>query len=195
MDAARLRGIVEFIQAAEKLKDTLRSGLTSKGRPESVAEHSWRLCLMVILFGRELTGYDLCRLLKLCVVHDLGEAISGDVPANRQGDDPHRAERERSDLLALCAPLPEDLRADMIALWDEYSAGETPEAILAKGFDKLETLLQHVAGPSAAQIDYAFNLTYGLEQTGKHPLLTQLRALVDEETRAQLSKSKNSRSD
>jgi putative hydrolase of HD superfamily len=186
IDASRLRGIIDFIQAAEKLKDTLRSGATSQGRAESVAEHSWRLCLMAMLFGRELTDCDPLRLLKLCIVHDLGEAISGDVPAIHQAADDNRAERERSDLIALCAPLADDLRQDIIGLWDEYNAGATPEAVVAKGFDKLETMLQHVIGRNADTFDYAFNLDYGLAQTGQHPLLRQIRGLVDAATRARI---------
>ncbi|WP_127599466.1 HD domain-containing protein [Nitratireductor alexandrii] len=182
-DTERLAGIIAFVQAAERLKDTLRSGVTSKGRAESTAEHSWRLCLLALLFERELAGRDLLRLLKLCIVHDLGEAISGDVPAIHQAGDDGRAERERADLETLCAPLPDDLRAEMLALWDEYNAALTPEAVLAKGFDKLETMLQHVIGRNAPDFDYAFNLDYGVAQTSRDPLLSRLRALVDAETR------------
>ena len=186
IDATRLRGIIDFIQAAEKLKDTLRSGATSEGRAESVAEHSWRLCLLAMMFGKELAGCDQYRLLKLCLVHDLGEAISGDVPAIHQVADDNRAERERADLIALCSPLPEDLRQEIIGLWDEYSAAATPEAVLAKGFDKLETMLQHVVGRNAPTFDYGFNLDYGVAQTARHPLLRQIRVLVDAATKARM---------
>ncbi|QRM53318.1 HD domain-containing protein [Sinorhizobium sp. BG8] len=179
----RLKGILDFIQAAEGLKDTLRSGTTSRGRRESTAEHTWRLCLMVMMFGRELSGCDQHRLLKLCIVHDLGEAISGDVPAIHQGLDDGRAARERADLSALCAPLPADLSAEILDLWDEYSAAASPEAIFAKGFDKLETMLQHTIGDNPAGFDYDFNLTYGLQHTDRHPLLREIRSLVDEATR------------
>lgn len=186
IEPSRLRGIVDFVQAAERLKDALRSGATASGRAESVAEHSWRLCLMVMMFGKELSGYDQHRLLKLCVIHDIGEAISGDVPAIHQyaGDD--KAERERADLIALCAYLPEDIQQEIVELWDEYNSAATPEAVLVKGFDKLETMLQHAVGRNAADFDYAFNLSYGLAQTSRHPLLRQLRRLVDDATRARL---------
>jgi putative hydrolase of HD superfamily len=50
IDPDRLDGILAFLQAAEQLKDTIRSGTTRKDRPESTAEHSWRLALMVLLF-------------------------------------------------------------------------------------------------------------------------------------------------
>lgn len=181
-----LAGIVAFLQAAERLKDTLRSGHTAGGRPESTAEHSWRLCLMVLVLERQLPGVDLLRLLKLCIVHDLGEAISGDVPATRQTADDGKAARERADLAALAAPLPEPETAAILALWDEYDAAATPEAVLAKGLDKIETVLQHAIGANPADFDYGFNLTYGADRTRAHPLLAALRALADAATRARM---------
>lgn len=184
IDPVRLPGILEFIQAAEALKDTLRSGFTAGGKHESTAEHSWRLCLVVMLFEKELAGCDLLRLLKLCIIHDLGEAISGDVPAIHQSGDPDRAARERRDLVTLCAPLPSEVKDELIALWDEYSAGETREAVYAKGFDKIETMLQHIAGDNPPGFDYGFNLSYGLNWTNRDPLLAQIREAVDEQTRA-----------
>jgi putative hydrolase of HD superfamily len=187
IDPSRLAAILAFVQAAEQLKDTLRSGITANGRAESTAEHSWRLCLMAMLFDRELAGYDRLKLLRLCIVHDLGEAISGDVPATcqRPGDD--RAARERADLATLCAPLPGDLAEEILDLWDEYSAAATPEAQMVKGFDKLETMLQHLIGQNAPDFDYRFNLSYGAQHTAKHPLLAQMRGLVDAATRERIA--------
>ncbi len=193
MDAERLDRIITFLQASEALKDTLRSGRTAQGRSESTAEHSWRLCLMAMLFAVEVEGVDLLQLMKLCVVHDLGEAISGDVPAIHQDPTDDRQARERADLVTLCTPLPADLRAEMIALWDEYAAARTPEAVLAKGFDKLETMLQHIAGRNAADFDYAFNLGYGVTQTDRHPLLREIRKRVDDATRAAMAAQKRRR--
>ena len=161
--------------------------MTGSGKPESTAEHSWRLCLLVTMFERELEGIDTHRLLKLCVIHDLGEAISGDVPAIHQTVEDDKSGRERRDLIELCAPLPGDLQAEMLALWDEYDAAATGEAILAKGFDKIETMLQHAAGRNAPDFDYGFNLDYGTAQTGRHPLLRELRLIVDEATRARMT--------
>lgn len=187
IDPKRLEGIIAFLQAAEKLKDTLRSGITAQGRTESTAEHSWRMCLMAMLFDRELGEYDRLKLLKLCIVHDLGEAISGDVPATQQVAGDGRARQERADLVSLCAPLPRDLGEEIVALWDEYSAAASPEAVLAKGFDKLETMLQHLIGKNAPDFDYRFNLDYGAKHTARHPLLNALRGLVDRETRERVA--------
>lgn len=187
MDAKRLHGILTFLQAAEQLKDTLRSGFTSSGAPESTAEHTWRLCLMVMLFEKELPDIDFTRLLKLCIIHDLGEAISGDVPAIYQTADDNKDERERRDMKTLCAPLEADLRDELMALWEEYTAATTPEAVLAKGFDKLETIMQHVVGKNPPDFDYEFNIGYGAAQTARHPLLQQIRELVDAATRSCMS--------
>lgn len=188
IDPKRLSGIIQFIQNAERLKSTLRSGHTSQGRPESTAEHSWRLCLLVTLFDRELGDCDRLKLIKMCIVHDLGEAISGDVPAIHQSADDGRAEREKTDLMTLCAPLPEDLRAEIMELWADYSEGKSTEAIFAKGFDKLETMMQHNIGLNPPDFNYAFNLDYGVKQTARHPLLRQFREIVDAETRRNAEK-------
>jgi len=188
IDPKRLSGIIQFIQNAERLKSTLRSGHTSQGRPESTAEHSWRLCLLATLFDRELGDCDRLKLIKMCIVHDLGEAISGDVPAIHQSADDGRAEREKTDLMTLCAPLPEDLRAEIMELWADYSEGKSTEAIFAKGFDKLETMMQHNIGLNPPDFDYAFNLDYGVKQTARHPLLRQFREIVDAETRRNAEK-------
>jgi putative hydrolases of HD superfamily len=188
IDPERLSGIIQFIQNAERLKSTLRSGHTSQGRPESTAEHSWRLCLLATLFDRELGDCDRLKLIKMCIVHDLGEAISGDVPAIHQSADDGRAEREKTDLMTLCAPLPEDLRAEIMELWADYSEGKSTEAIFAKGFDKLETMMQHNIGLNPPDFDYAFNLDYGVKQTARHPLLRQFREIVDAETRRNAEK-------
>lgn len=179
---ARLPALLSFLQEAERLKDTHRSALTREGRAESAAEHSWRLCLMVCLFEKELPDIDMLKLLKLCLVHDLGEAISGDIPAPLQTAGVERQVRERRDMVHLCAPLPADVQTTVLDLWDEYAAAQTPEAILAKGFDKIETMLQHLIGRNPPDFDYAFNLTYGKAATDQHPLLRQLRTLVDAET-------------
>lgn len=182
----RIEAILAFIQAVEPLKDTLRTGVTARGRRESTAEHSWRLCLLAMLFSKDLPRVDVLQLLKLCLIHDLGEVISGDVPAPLQGADPGRAERERGDFLALCALLPDDLRQELLALFDEYAAGVTAEAKAAKGFDKLETMLQHLVGRNAPDFDYRFNLTYGRTYTDHHPLLAAIRKLVDNQTAERL---------
>jgi len=182
MHPAELEQILHFLRSTEQLKNTLRNSWTSEGHQESVAEHSWRLCLMAMLFADQYPDVDFARLVKICIVHDLGEAIGGDIPAVHQTGGAGKAEQERRDLLQLMEPLPATLRDEIASLWDEYEEALTPEARLAKALDKLETILQHNQGRNPGDFDYRFNLGYGKRYTGDDPLIASLRALVDRDT-------------
>jgi len=192
MRAEEIEGVLTFLRAAERLKTVMRSGWTSDGQQESVAEHTWRLCLMAMLLYGHTPDIDLARLLKMCLIHDLGEAIGGDVPAPAQKAGASKADQERSDLAQLIAPLPPALRQEIVDLWDEYEAAGSPEAKIAKGLDKLETILQHNQGKNPANFDYAFNLEYGLRYTAADPIMSALRQRLDEET-ARLQKKSGRR--
>src|SRR5918997_1004845 len=106
MNESELAGLIDFLRAAESLKTVTRSAYTSAGRAESVAEHTWRLSLMALLLAREFPDVDFARLVKICLVHDLGEAIGGDVSAPEQarrkaaGQATGKGDDERRDLLA-----------------------------------------------------------------------------------------------
>jgi putative hydrolase of HD superfamily len=177
-----LDGIIAFLRSAERLKGTFRSAWTSSGERESVAAHTWRLCLMALLLADHFPEVDFARLIRILIVHDLGEALHGDIPATRQDPSTGKAEQERRDLLELLAPLSEELRRDVTRLWDEYNGAATPEARLAKGLDKLETIMQHNEGRNPGDFDYMFNLEYGRRFTTADPRLAALRAVLDAET-------------
>jgi putative hydrolase of HD superfamily len=183
MSPTDLQGCLRFLQEAERLKSVLRSAHTSTGKQESTAEHSWRLCLMAMVFADEFAGLDLGRILKLCVLHDLGEALHGDVPAVAQ-QQPGKSDVERADLQTLMQTLPQPLFESFLGLWDEYENASSAEARIVKGLDKLETILQHNQGQNPADFDYGFNLGYGQKHMAAHPLLGQIRALLDAGTRA-----------
>lgn len=182
MNNAELVGLIDFLRGAEQLKNTIRHCYTSSGRSESVAEHTWRLCLMALVFEDQFPEVSFARLVKMCLIHDLGEAIGGDIPAPLQAGFPDKAAEERRDLLTLLAPLPERLQQEITGLWDEYEAAETPEARLAKGLDKLETILQHIQGKNPDDFDYRYNLHYGRDYTTEHPLIAAVRDILDQET-------------
>lgn len=164
----------------------MRSAHTATGERESVAEHTWRLCLMAMLVAPAFPAVDVSRLLRICIVHDLGEALHGDIPAPEQArrarEGVTKAGDERADLIALIAPLPSGQRQEILGLWDEYEAATTPEAKLAKALDKLETILQHTQGKNPPDFDYRFNLAYARAATTGDPLIEELRALLDAET-------------
>ena len=183
MNESEIDNILAFLRDAEQLKDTLRLAYTSKGRHESTAEHTWRLCLMVLLFEKEYPDIDVLKLLKMCIIHDLGEAVNGDIAAVDQVEGVDKGEEEREDLEKLIAPLSENIRGEILSLWDEYESASTKEASLAKAFDKLETILQHTQGKNPADFDYAYNLRYGKQFTDFDELTSLLRRKLDCETR------------
>jgi putative hydrolase of HD superfamily len=181
-NTAELAGIVDFLRAAEQLKNTTRTSWTSTGSQETVAAHTWRLCLMSLVFARSFPDIDVAKLLKICIIHDLGEAVGGDISAVLQEGRPSKAEQERADLLQLLTPLPSDVQREITALWDEYEAATSREAKLAKAFDKLETIMQHNQGLNPPDFDYRFNLGYARQHTAGDPLIETVRALLDRET-------------
>ena len=190
MNSTELAGVLDFLRAAERLKSTTRTGYTSSGQQESVAEHTWRLCLMALVLRSEFPDVDFAKLVKICIIHDLGEAVHGDVSAPEQarraaaGALAGKAAEERRDLVELLTPLPAAVRDEITALWDEYEAAQSLEAKLAKGLDKLETIMQHNQGLNPADFDYRFNLGYGRQHTADIPIIAELRAILDEETEA-----------
>ena len=192
MSSADITARLEFLRGAERLKDTLRSAYTTSGRTESAAEHTWRLTLLAMTFADQLGDIDQLKLLKICVLHDLGEAIGGDIPAPLQSASAGKADAERADFLTVIAPLPGHLKSEFISLWDEYENGATAEARAAKALDKLETILQHNQGSNPADFDYEFNLDYGKTATNKVPIAAAIRRLLDVETEARAQQSAHS---
>jgi putative hydrolases of HD superfamily len=183
IQSSELTSILDFLRASEALKTQKRSGFTSAGEAESVAEHTWRVCLMALVLHPSFPEVNFARLIKICIIHDLGEAISGDVPApEQQMRSGSKAAGERRDLLQLIAPLPAALQEEIAGLWDEYEEARSPEAKLAKALDKLETILQHTQGKNPPSFDYRFNLTYARQFTADPPLIAALRTLLDEAT-------------
>ena len=183
-------GIVQFLREAQRLKNVYRTAWTSGGQPESTAAHTWRLCLSALVFARHFPEVNVERLLKICIIHDLGEAIGGDIPAIYQQVNTPKAGQERKDLLTLLEPLPATTQQEIVELWDEYEAATTPEAKVAKALDKLETLMQHNQGANPPDFDYEFNIGYARKFTDAVPLVAEIRQLIDEETRQNAQRGK-----
>lgn len=183
MKEHELEGTLSFLRGAEQLKNTLRTSRTSNGRHESTAEHTWRLCLMILVFEKEYPDLDVFKLIKMCIIHDLGEAVSGDISAVDQAEGVDKSAAERKDLGLLIFSLPGSVRKEILELWDEYESASSKEAMLAKAFDKIETLLQHTQGKNPREFDYGFNLKYGKKYTDLDDLTSKLRAIIDQDTK------------
>ena len=140
--------LLEILHTAERLKDVTRHSYTSGGRHESVAEHSWRITLMAFLLRDEFPELDMDKVLRMCLIHDLGECFTGDIPAfDKTADD---SAREEELLGAWVAQLPQPVRGEMAELYAEMEALGTQEARVYKCLDKLEAVIQHNESPACA---------------------------------------------
>ena len=176
------REYLDILHVAERLKDTPRHCTTTNRRTESVAEHSWRISLMAFLLRHEFPELDIDRVVDMCLIHDLGECFTGDIPTFIKTDDDR--EVEDSLLNRWVQSLPEELSKDISALYKEMDAQETKEAKLYKSLDKLEALIQHNESPldTWAENEYELNKTYAFDTVAFSDWLTELRKAVLDDT-------------
>lgn len=174
--------LLSALHLAEKLKDVRRHCTTSQGRLESVAEHSWRIALMAFFLRDEFPEADMDKVIRMCLIHDLGECFTGDIPVFRKT----AADEAREDALLdeWVASLPAPYAGDMRALYAEMNALQTTEAKIYKALDKLEAVIQHNESPISTwePHEYDLNLTYAWDQVVFSDYLTALRKAVKKET-------------
>lgn len=174
--------LLDILHLAERLKDTTRHCVTSHGRPESVAEHCWRLALTAFFLRDEFPELDMGKVMEMCLIHDLGEAFTGDIPVF----DKTEADRTREEALLgqWVASLPDNIRKRMQSLYEEMNALETEEAKLYKALDGLEALIQHNEAPlsSWAQNEYSLQMTYADDRVAFSPYLTALREQIRQDS-------------
>ena len=178
-----IRRLLDFLKTAEQLKCNTRHSYTSSGRLESVAEHSWRLALMAMLVGDEFPEMDMDKVIKMCLIHDLGEAVTGDIPAFVKTEKDETVESKA--VSGLFDTLPETQKKEMTELFSEMDALETREAKLYKSLDKLEALIQHNEADLATwlPLEYDLQMTYGTKECSFDPYISGLREVVREDSR------------
>lgn len=172
MDARRL---LDALSVAERLKDATRHCYTRNGRHESVAEHSWMMTLMAFFIKDEFPEADMDKVIKMCIIHDLGEAFTGDIPTFDKTSENEKTEEEL--LQAWVDTLPENYKAEMTALYDEMARRETIEAKIYKAIDGLEALIQHNISDLSTWIprEYELNKTYADDKVAFSEYLKELR--------------------
>ena len=141
-----VQSVFLFYQKAVKLKSTTRhSWLPDSDRQESVAEHSWMLTLLAVtLFDMVSVKVNQLHVLKMLIIHDLAETVIGDIPAHEisaRQNGKYKAEQAAMKLVV--SDLPQTLQFEILDLWEEFEARQTPEAELAASIDKIEALMQH----------------------------------------------------
>ena len=176
------REYLEILHVAERLKDTTRHCTTTNRRTESVAEHSWRISLMAFLLRHEFPDVDINKVVDMCLIHDLGECFTGDIPTFIKTD----SDREVEDSLLnqWVKSMPEEIAKDFADLYKEMDAQETKEAKIYKSLDKLEALIQHNESPldTWSENEFELNKTYAFETVVFSSWLTELREAILEDT-------------
>ncbi len=174
--------LLQILDVTEKLKCSPRHSWTSTGRRESVAEHSWQLALMAMLLTDTFPELDMNRVIRMCLIHDLGEAFTGDIPAFEKTSAHEQTEEEQ--LRQWVETLPDGCRTEFRELLAEMKARQTPEARLYKALDKMEAVIQHDQADLSTWVplEYDLQYTYGAEQVAFSPWLRELKQAVDRRT-------------
>ena len=184
------RSLLDLMHTAEKLKDATRHCYTSQGRRESVAEHSWRMALMAYCMWDEFPGADMEKVIRMCLIHDLGEAFTGDIPTFEKKAADEKTEEKL--LMDWVDSLPENISSSMRTLFLEMAERKTPEAKIYKAIDGLEALIQHNESDIKTWIpkELELNKTYADDKVAFSPYLTCLRQAIREDTLQKISESK-----
>ena len=122
------------------------------------------------------------KVIKMCLIHDMGEAFTGDIPAFEKTV--KDSEKEADVLGEWVKTLPEPFDKEMAELYQEMEAQQTLESRIYKALDKLEALIQHNESDLSTWIprEYELNLTYAQDKTAFSPYLAALRQDIREET-------------
>ena len=172
--------LLEILSTASRLKDNTRHSWTPKGRRESVAEHSWRLSLFAYFIKDEFPDVDIDKVIKMCILHDMGEAFTGDIPSfNKTEKD---ESKELSALFGWVKSLPEKFCNELMDLYKKMLEQKTSEALLYKALDKLEAAVAHNEADLGTwiELEYKLNPVYGYEECQYNPYLKELQEKIRE---------------
>lgn len=181
--------LLEILAVAKNLKCNTRHCQTSSGRQESVADHSWRLALMAMLVRDEFPDLDIDKVIRMCLIHDLGEAFTGDIPTfEKSAED---AEKEDAILMNWIASFPKPYNIELSELLSEMEALQTDESRLYKALDNLEAVIAHNESDISTwlPLEYELQFTYGRDKVTFSPYLQELKADIDQITAAKITKS------
>ena len=176
------RKLLEALDTAEKLKDATRHCYTKNGRHESVAEHSWMMTLIAFFIKDEFPDANMDKVIKMCIIHDLGEAFTGDIPTFEKTKENEITEEKL--LAEWVNTLPDNIKDEMTALYKEMNERITAEAKIFKAIDSLEALIQHNISDLSTWIpkEYELNKTYADDKVAFSDYLKCLREEIRRDT-------------
>lgn len=185
--------LLNFFHLCERLKIERRNGKTSDGENDRVAAHSWRIGIMVVFLSPFFKKkFSLLKAIKIALIHDLPEIITGDIAYfKHMFDDETKTKKEQGEKLAirsLVSDLPIECKDELMQLWNEYASQNTYEARIIKAIDKLEAQIQHNEADISVwnEHDREHYLTFLDEFCDFDDLLKNLRILVQKESTKKL---------
>ena len=160
METTNLSKQLEFIKEVDKLKYILRrTKLFNSDRNENDAEHSWHLSLMALVLVEHANfPVDLLKVIKMLLIHDIVEIDAGDTFIYDTQKSHDNTEEERAAAERIFGLLPDAQARELIAIWEEFEEGQTPEAKFARAMDRLEPLLQNTSNNGGTWNE--FGVTY-----------------------------------
>lgn len=180
---------LEILSKAGMLKTTTRHCYTEENRKESVADHSWRMALMAMLLSREpeFAQTDMNKVIRMCLIHDLGEAFTGDIPSFEKTTSDEI--REDAYFLDWVDSFPDAQKDEWICLLREMADLQTKEAKTYKALDKLEAVISHNESDLSTwlPLEYDLQLVYGKEQVQFSEYLKALSRHIDTWTRRKIA--------
>lgn len=184
------RELINILNLAERLKDTTRHCYTKNGRKESVGEHSWMAALMAYFLRDEFPEADMDKVIRMILIHDLGEAFTGDIPTFDKTEANEKTEEEL--LYGWVNSLPEFYREEMLSLYEEMAERKTLEAKIYKAIDNMEAVIQHNISDISTWIprEYEMNVTYGNDKVTFSDYMMGLREEIRKDTLAKLEEVK-----
>lgn len=156
----RLQAQLDFLNEADRLKSVLRATtLVDGSRRENSGEHSWHLALYaMVLADQAAPGVDVNRVIRMLILHDLVEIDVGDVPIHSAGGAAHgSAETRAAEARAadrIFGLLPPDLSQNLRALWEEFEAATSPDAIFAKSLDRVQPVMANLLSGGGTWSEY-----------------------------------------
>ncbi len=182
------RTLLEFMSVTERLKCNMRHSRTSSKRRESVAEHTYRLCVFAWLVKEEFPECDMDKVMTMCLFHDLGEAVTGDIPAFVKTDNDR--EVEGNAISQVTAMLPEKEQKELDQLFEELERSETMEAKIVHALDKMEALIQHNEADIETwlPLEYKLQMTYGQKECECSEYLKALRKIIEQDSKDKIER-------
>jgi putative hydrolase of HD superfamily len=143
---SRIDAQLAFLSEADKLKSVLRGTTLCDGsRRENSGEHSWHIALYAMVMAEHSNHpVNINRVIKMLLIHDIVEIDAGDNPIHGDHDPAEMDIIEKAAAERLFGLLPADQASAFRALWDEFEAAETDDAIFAKSIDRVQPVIANL---------------------------------------------------